>query len=1185
MTDSSWAELAQIYDVPPSCPTYAVVKVALDPCENLIWVAYANGRITSYLLSQPITKYTSFIAHEDPIVDMVVSTHGVISVSMVKVRFTTREGLVKAQIDGRSGNYSFSGACLPTLDSVFVYVSDSRGKGLILDLEKGLTKHKFGLENGVMCIRCHKQLMTVASTHCVRIRDPQNLVTLKTITLPPFCNLATTFSDSKVFAAAHRHPVGVPQKVTTEPNVLVYDTTSNESAQPQGLYFQGAPELLATMQGHPSLDLVVADRRGAFCFYNSTARRPELSTGPAYQLNVSAYTNVTCVDTALTGEVVVFGDTSGFVHIWSNSPTPNLVSEGWAMARIIPLTQPLCEVSPLEQCPQHQHPAPLPPGDVLREHWPLLDDHSIPLVLPYPPNISPPSSDIDSDVPLSYVGLPHYDQPLLSSWSPQSVFTVGKRPPPIDPILLSKAKWNDFVGYAPNLRTHRRNQVVIDKPAGADVPKFRSQQKLENKGQHTSRDSSFSDAKGTMKVPSGFKDSTTQISITMPNHLKRVEIRYSKFGVEDFDFAFYNQTGLSGLETDIINSYCNPLLQALFYIPILKQLAQFHFTLPSSQDECLLCEFGFLTRSLEDAQGTNCHASNLLQALGSFPQASALGLLEPEIPKEDTNFGAMIQNVTRFMLRQFDHEWQLPTASIPAVTLPQGLWINPDETQPLLRPSGSPLQQLFTWDIKVISTCPNDHANERQLQPFVLDLVYPRTSSSTGGIVYGWRPPTDTGSHKPLGVLVGGPRTQFTEVFHATVEPQQSMRLWCNQCTQYQIQQQVKRCTVVPPVIVLNCAIKLTDDATFWAGQQGRWLPPRLAISIQEGLDIKPLPGQTPETAESTLPLHFKTYRVVAIISEVKEEGKPGHLVAHIQCQDKKDTSPQWYVFNNFLVRKTTEAEVFQFGVPWRTPTTVILSREGIDVEAAEELARLPCQLNPHVLITSPQPGRETQAVTVTPEELPFTKGTLCALDGEFVMVDKAQFEVRSDGTRSIIRPNRLSLARVSVVHCQGPHCYQPFIDDYVKTTVPVVDYLTTYSGIADGDLQPTTSRKHLLSRKTVYKKLRYLVDAGCVFVGHGLTKDLRTINITVPPDQIIDTANIYRFEDRGRYISLKFLAWCVLGQSIQQLSHSSVQDAVASLRLYEEWRRLDADGNFESTLEHVYSVGQQMKWKPPNDG
>jgi hypothetical protein len=53
------------------------------------------------------------------------------------------------------------------------------------------------------------------------------------------------------------------------------------------------------------------------------------------------------------------------------------------------------------------------------------------------------------------------------------------------------------------------------------------------------------------------------------------------------------------------------------------------------------------------------------------------------------------------------------------------------------------------------------------------------------------------------------------------------------------------------------------------------------------------------------------------------------------------------------------------------------------------------------------------------------------------------------------------------------------------------------------GDLDPSSSTHHLVPLKTAYLKLHYLLDAGCVFVGHGLKQDFRIINLTVPPEQV----------------------------------------------------------------------------------
>jgi len=70
------------------------------------------------------------------------------------------------------------------------------------------------------------------------------------------------------------------------------------------------------------------------------------------------------------------------------------------------------------------------------------------------------------------------------------------------------------------------------------------------------------------------------------------------------------------------------------------------------------------------------------------------------------------------------------------------------------------------------------------------------------------------------------------------------------------------------------------------------------------------------------------------------------------------------------------------------------------------------------------------------------------AIDAEFVQLQQAEVEIRSDGTKKTLRPPRQTLARVSVLRGDGAKEGVPFIDDHIHTTAVVVNYLTEYSGI-----------------------------------------------------------------------------------------------------------------------------------------
>ena len=233
----------------------------------------------------------------------------------------------------------------------------------------------------------------------------------------------------------------------------------------------------------------------------------------------------------------------------------------------------------------------------------------------------------------------------------------------------------------------------------------------------------------------------------------------------------------------------------------------------------------------------------------------------------------------------------------------------------------------------------------------------------------------------------------------------------------------------------------------------------------------------------------------------------PPHLVAHVRVPDfyhdqvtrspKGGRSP-WYLFNDFSVAPIAEHKALYFHPAWKVP--VILYYAAVELDDRADAAFLPSQLDLNILVfddSIPRPPgffpRPTK-IPLMPNEVP-RRGTLCALDAEFVSTREEETEIWADGTKKVLKPAQLTLARVSVVRGWGSHEGKPFIDDYIVAGEPIIDYLTKFSGINPGDLDPARSPHQLTTLKAAYSKLRLLCDLGCIFVGHGLRQDFRIIS------------------------------------------------------------------------------------------
>lgn len=136
--------------------------------------------------------------------------------------------------------------------------------------------------------------------------------------------------------------------------------------------------------------------------------------------------------------------------------------------------------------------------------------------------------------------MPHYREVLLSAW-PDMVSDVGAPAPTLDAQFLSTLKATDFGLYGPNTRGLRRNQVEntrkSDKASatGIQAPKFLSEKARESaKGPVKSAGYDDVDDVADSLAQMGSADRKTECHPMYRN----VEIKYSKFGVDDFDFGW-----------------------------------------------------------------------------------------------------------------------------------------------------------------------------------------------------------------------------------------------------------------------------------------------------------------------------------------------------------------------------------------------------------------------------------------------------------------------------------------------------------------------------------------------------------------------------------------------------------------------------------------------------------------------
>ncbi|KAK2599384.1 hypothetical protein N8I77_011142 [Diaporthe amygdali] len=1104
--DADWDELSRQLLPPPggqSVPT-VVTALAFDSSQELLWAGNGYGRVTSFY-GNSLQKYTSFRAHppsEGAVHQLLFNEKGVIALGARGVHMALRRGPpvwphISAEDMRDLRCMSFTSKA--TSEILVAGVQDTM---FVIDTNKGEIVKRIPTTNHYIKMKKGRYICAATTDGNVHILDPVKFTIMhKWRAHSAFINDMDVQQDFVVTCGT-----SLKQPAATymlDPFVMVFDLKNLATMPPIPF-----PPLAAYVRMHPRMLTtgIVASQGGQMHVVDLL----NPNTSNVRQANVVGSV-LTGIEIAPSGEAIALADTDCNMHLWG-SPSK---------CHFVELPQPT--------------------------EWP---DEEVP----------PPHIDWKENTPLNSIGIPYYREALSSALPNSSISDVGAPPLRISQNDLAHLTKASFGFYGPNTRGTRRNQAEDTRVADKTTLAIRAPKFLSEKARDATKISSSAsapDGQVDMAVGTLGNAELESLKLDVPALYQSVEISFSKYGVDDFDFGFYNMTRYAGLENHIANSYANSLLQVLHFTPLVRNLALQHAATDCLSEMCLLCELGYLSDMLQKTEGSSCHASNLLKCLSNHPPASRLGLLE-----EDSRQGSltkMMQQLTRFLLQTIADDYRTKS------------------------PIPTAMQEILATSALTTIKCLNcGNETSRSGSNYVTDLTYPlikgRGSRST--------------------------KTSFSQVLKTSVEGEGAMKGWCIRCNRYQSLQARKTIQGIPSVLTLNVPVAEHRDneleqRMLWANPG--WLPEEIGIIVDNG-SFFCYQGEDLKLHLQRGVHNIQVYSLIGLSVNI-ESGSPQkshlgalspgsvdtgsnhkpHLVAMVNVAHAEPTAPgdsQWHLFNDFSVKPVSAAEALTFNARWKMPSVLVYQLKTANNDLDTEWVK---NIDTSVLHIDFKPdAKEHPYRTLDPvEERPGPETTV-ALDTEFVLAKQSEVEMKSDGVREVIRPNFHALARVSIVRGEGEDEGLAFIDDWIQVKEPVIDYLHSYSGIKPDDLDPRNSNHCLVSLKVAYKRLWVLLNLGCKFIGHGLKGDFRVINIQVPKAQIIDTIDLFYQKNYRRKLSLKFLAWYLLKEGIQVDTHDSIEDARIALKLYKKFQEFDDAGITKMMLNEIYRAGDSVGWKPP---
>lgn len=1181
----------------------AVRALAFDPCKELIWVGTASGMLHAHhaddmtrIVSTYVTEPSAHISILEDIRDVVVSRTAVLAAVGYGLAVVSRGGVIRSTIRADAINNAKALALNPLTDN-HVCIGGESPMLAVVDVDAGRIVRQAGLRGATgvtaACWAAPNSASNLAifSTATGRISfcDPSTMREVNAISAFTGAATAITTTDYYLAATGLASHAGVSY---LEPQVKMFDIRAVDTPLPSVMF--PAPPIALTFDPYGAafcgtdVALWVLAPNGLLQLLDVSSIGVGQPPFPLCdQIHLDAGTDMLTTMAASPEGLLVIGDSGGFVHQWTASDSAKVNADSEPV-----WTQPV---------PVH------PPTPSIR-----LDDLM--------------ASEIGASIPKCAIS--EYDNGYLtdelfedpsdtgsSRGAAQLHALRGVSDPNTHCLFYPHKPFGRFPlvisGDILNRVQHGQSTVKYAQAPGGFVRNSQSGHKKTPvvRGANHDRDRSWPPKMGhDPKAISGASSATRRRARKLDLSKPAARSSYVEMdlvaweSIEGFDFLQYNKSGqFCGLENALPNVYVNAVVQMLYFTPPVRKAVGDHVC---HRDWCISCELGFLFHMFDlGGAGMACEAGNFTRAFMTMANAGALGLLDGP---HALPLAQRIENFSRYLLEQLHKDEQKEESGVSLIFGAEALsygsflqsgskWERKSRTfqHTLTYESGKSrsknegfceLLERSLWQSldPTRAFCESSqqfemmtHRRELRSLPNVLLLG---CNTKARGYLEWWLGDEGAfleknGSSIHLG-LTGGYGLSLDEIATRAMEKEKKLV--------ESIQVDVRN----------GIGVSLVDTGAGVYGYDSNVGSERFENELGDDCAI--------------YDLSFAVMHVAPSLDEgsgtevtINARNSGGHLVAYIRVPDsyrKRGTKEgdeetadgengnehNWWCFNDFVITKCCGfEEISAVDIRWKMPCLLGYVRR--DVRARVDSERWEsCQKEVSVRDVIGEENRNA-AIGLQPDEDAPGKGTVLALDCEFVMVSREEADILGDGSREVVVPARMALARVSVIRGYGRLHGRALIDDYVAVRENVVDYLTRFSGLVEGDLQVGRSRYTVSSLKSVYKRLRCLVDAGCVFVGHGLKSDFRIINFVVPPEQVIDTVTMFR-QGQRRLLGLRFLSHALLREDIQSETHDSIEDANAALRLYELYVRMgkgDVGGErIARVLKELYTYGYSHNWK-----